>query len=273
MAPFYFITFIETRELFLCANIHYSFSLKIKMNIFMKLSAFKFLLPITPLFLIQACSEQPSNLFFPSEKGITWTYNVEQLTMTEPVFYRMMFTNLGKKKIDDQSFYIRKLHNNSFQYFNDDDSGFYELIKNQETKTEHKKYLFKYPLKMTTTWKAEGDPFLMRRSIDEINAQQNSMPGLSQDSPLKMEYKIASMSDSVKVPAGKFKGCMKVVGKGNCSFSSTGSFARKMIVEVINNEWYCPEVGLVKIDRRESSERVSLKPVHYVIELEKISHQ
>ena len=233
---------------------------------------------ISSLAGMAACNQEAGPGHFPLTEGMTWQYHVEQLTLTLPVKYKMLMTNLGKHEVDGQQYYLKQSQNDALQYYNEDETGLFRLIEQEPEdsdtgiaeKSYSKQYLFHYPLQVGTRWQGLSTPFLMKRSIEQINAEQNSMPGLSQKTPLEMTYEIESIDETVEVPAGKFKGCMKIVGKGSCTFSSVGSFARKITVDVENKDWFCPGAGLVKVRRDEISQRVSLDSVYYTIELERI---
>lgn len=216
---------------------------------------------------VTGCSSSLDNAYFPHEKGLTWFYQVKQLTMTEPIKYKMINTSHGTKDIDGTHTILKQMFSGEMLQYTYDSKGVYRIDREG-----NRKILFKYPLQAGTQWQANERPYLMERSIKEINAQQNSMPGLSLSEALVMNYSIDSVNESVDVPAGRFHSCMKITGRGSCSFSSVGSFARKIDVNVEHTDWYCPGAGLVKVDRKENSERVSLKSVYYTIELERLSH-
>ncbi|MCG8325625.1 MAG: hypothetical protein MI673_08910 [Thiotrichales bacterium] len=202
-------------------------------------------------------------------------YTVEQLTKAEPVNYKMIITNLGKQDVSGTEAYSMKLHDGSLFHYMETEEGIARIAVTDAdgtlTKDSDMLFRFRYPLTEGTTWETPGVPFLMQKSIDEINDLQNSMPALSLTTPLTMTYKIDSLNARVEVPAGKYRQCMKVTGTGSCTFSSVGSFARQIIIDVINTDWYCPETGLVKTVREEVSRRIVLDPVKYSVELEHIS--
>jgi hypothetical protein len=75
------------------------------------------------------------------------------------------------------------------------------------------------------------------------------------------------MTDMVKVPAGAFENCMRVVMSGN-AFVDAGNYVGKTIVRVTETNWYAPGVGLVKSVREESTKHRALDKGGIILELE-----
>ena len=81
-----------------------------------------------------------------------------------------------------------------------------------------------------------------------------------------MKYSIISSNIRLKVKAGEFENCIYVKGNGNTEFiADTRSGPNK--VQVLSEEWYCPEVGLVKHKRVESTDNSAFGTQKYYKEL------
>ena len=169
--------------------------------------------------------------------------------------------------------YPRRDHNGTVTYYRIEDTGillFGRRINDENIlRDQPGKYLIRFPLKIGTEWKQTTRPYLTEKMIQEINNMQNSMPGLSLVKPLNMHYQIESIDDIVEVPAGRYHNCLRIRGAGQCSFTSSGSFAKHIVIDVEHKDWYCPDVGLVKTERYEVDQRGVLQPSTYKSELER----
>jgi hypothetical protein len=66
-----------------------------------------------------------------------------------------------------------------------------------------------------------------------------------------MTYIVEAMDETVAVPAGTFKSCARVAGNGNFTLyvDAVQGFRD---VPIVNREWYCKGVGLVRVERTET---------------------
>jgi hypothetical protein len=65
-----------------------------------------------------------------------------------------------------------------------------------------------------------------------------------------MNYSVEDMEASVSVPAGEFNKCALVVGKADLTLY-TDPLNGFQKIPLTSKEWYCPGVGLVKLERVE----------------------
>ena len=77
--------------------------------------------------------------------------------------------------------------------------------------------------------------------------------------PVQIEKAIVAVDAEVSVPAGHFSNCLKVSGHGHTSVR-TDRGTSQAIVNVDISEWYAAGVGLVKLEREETSPSPFLKP-------------
>lgn len=77
--------------------------------------------------------------------------------------------------------------------------------------------------------------------------------------PLTLEYRIESVTDVVRVPAGEFRDCLRVVASGELS-ADVGNYVGRTAISVEVTEWYAPGVGLVRSRR---VERTDAKGLNY----------
>jgi hypothetical protein len=81
-----------------------------------------------------------------------------------------------------------------------------------------------------------------------------------------LEARIESLEEIVDVPAGRFKNCMKITMSGS-SFKDAGNYVGLTLVNVEQTSWYAPDVGLVKMQRIETTQSDALDKGTLLIDL------
>lgn len=76
--------------------------------------------------------------------------------------------------------------------------------------------------------------------------------------PITLNKTIAAVGETVTVSAGRFENCLRVDGVSH-AFVGTDRGNSEAAVTVTTREWYAPGVGLVRLERTESSESTFLK--------------
>ena len=75
---------------------------------------------------------------------------------------------------------------------------------------------------------------------------------------LSMLFQIMAKDETVTVPAGTFKHCIKIVGTAEFSFVADAAQGYKTVL-VTQTEWYAPSIGLVKLERDEDLNQAIFK--------------
>ncbi len=70
--------------------------------------------------------------------------------------------------------------------------------------------------------------------------------------PIMMVYAIVALDQKVETASGNFEGCIKVVGEAKIRLYVDAQFNWREI-PLFSTEWYCPGVGLVRVERVETS--------------------
>jgi hypothetical protein len=164
-----------------------------------------------------------SLLYFPLKPGMTWTY---QVVSDRGETRKIIVTDLPPREIGDTKLALKKWNfggASKYYLIGTDDSGVYrygeqESENSEPIVTKPKVYYLKNPISNGTTW--------------DINTK------LGEDN-LTVNLTIESISDSVSVPAGTFKDCLKIKHVG-------GNQQNGASISLEAYEWYAPEVGLVK---------------------------
>ena len=101
-----------------------------------------------------------------------------------------------------------------------------------------------FPLREGTTWSSTARLQL----FDLPKKLEDGWDGLSRY--MTMDYTVTSLHESVKVPAGRFSRCLRIDAVGFLDLPQRIMLGIRMI-KVEQTQWYAPEVGLIKMTRRE----------------------
>ena len=89
--------------------------------------------------------------------------------------------------------------------------------------------------------------------------------------PVDLTMTVASIDETTSVPAGTFKSCIRLDGKGGRTVRIDRGNA-SATVTVILQEWYAPGIGLIKMTRSENTESPFLKTGCFTQELLQFEH-
>ena len=202
------------------------------------------------IFFLSACSKKPEgSVYFPLQKGLSWTYKVTTEYPDESHENELTITSLGKRSFDDKTYFIRRTSSGIDYYINHDEQGVYReglrtMVKLKPSLDSEKRYILKFPLEIGTNWDEISRPMVLLRISpirEKIREGHYNVP---------MSYRIASLSSTVTVPAGSFENCIKVIAEGILGIYTDAMHGERE-VPITTEEWYAPGVGLVKQVRYE----------------------
>jgi hypothetical protein len=111
------------------------------------------------------------------------------------------------------------------------------------------------------TWK--GDT--RTRVLEVTSHAAGALYKIEADVPLV--YTVEGLAETVRVPAGEFRGCLRIRATGR-----TLAEVRKQVglaeIQIDQVEWYARGVGLVRTERRETTSSSALPSGTLVVELE-----
>ncbi|HXH04594.1 MAG TPA: hypothetical protein VNN09_14925 [Candidatus Competibacteraceae bacterium] len=179
-----------------------------------------------------------STRYFPLASGLQWRYQVSR-TDRPGLFTDLTVASLATELHDGQPLQIRRGSSGREYLFGRDDWGIYragwrEAADFELRWEEARRYVLPDPLTPRQQW---------RRA-----------PAISGE----LLYTVESLEDTVRVPAGAFRRCLRVRGTGVLP-------APAGPVEVLTQEWYAPGIGLIKLRRRERAHTTT--PSEMLIEL------
>ncbi|MCU7871672.1 MAG: hypothetical protein KZQ91_02885 [Candidatus Thiodiazotropha sp. (ex Lucinoma borealis)] len=154
-------------------------------------------------------------------------------------------------------------------YVTENETGIYRiakrtLVESKPVLDDAPNWILKYPYKMGTSWSNNTSPFVLRR----IHPYEER---LTRSMNLKMAFQIAAENETVIVPAGQFKHCIRVDGEANFTIYADASSGYEEIL-INTTEWYAPGVGLVKLLREEPLDNDVFAGGHVLLELKDLMY-
>ena len=202
---------------------------------------------------LAACSgKPPGDALFPLDAGRAWTYRVtstfeNETTERETLTLRAL-GNEAVPALDGKAF--RRRSDSGVDYWlRSDDKGVYRVASKNDLEAEAKpdkpeRFVLKAPVVVGTQWQAPTTAYLLKRRAEFPPEIRHSHPAIP------MQYRIEALGEKVDTAAGHFDKCVRVKGEGTVRvFADPNTGWRDMVLTTL--EWYCPGVGLVRLERRE----------------------
>ena len=211
---------------------------------------------IALLLLLAACGGTPQEPFFPREEGRHWRY---QLTTTyddgaaDPQTESLELRARGASDAAGGTAWKRTSSTGVAYWLRRDDTGVYRVAMQGPLDPAPRsdgasRYVLKKPYAIGTQWEAETTAYVLRRR----NEFPPELRHLARYRSLPMKYRIAQLDAQLETRAGRFANCLRVDGTGEIHLYVDELFAVRG-VPFTTREWYCPGVGLVKLERVERS--------------------
>lgn len=202
---------------------------------------------------LAGCGRAPADdRYFPLEPGHRWTYRVttqtdegrEQETLTLRTEGRDTLPALDGKTA------LRRRSDSGVDYWlQADASGIVRVASKSDAEPEPRldappRTVLKTPYAVGTQWQTPTAPYLLMRRNDFPREIRHAHPSVA------MVYQIEATDETVTTPAGRFEHCLRVRGTAGLKvYADPASGWRE--VPLVTTEWYCPDVGLVKLERDE----------------------
>ena len=208
--------------------------------------------------MLVACGRAPAAIetdaLFPLAEGHSWTYRVTTALDdgdNEPRREQLTLRNRGKDSIDGGPAWRRRSDSGVEYWLRSDDTGIYRVATKTDLDRERKvdnprRYVLQKPYAVGTEWEASTIAYVLQR--------KNEVPREIRytHKPVAMKYRIEALGEKVETPAGTFDACLRVHGEAQIRLYVDAMFAWRDI-PLTTLEWYCPGVGLVRLERREPS--------------------
>ena len=200
--------------------------------------------------VLAGCSRPPTNELFPLDAGHRWVYDVTTELENNVVEHETLsFSSHGNEALADGAAFRRHGDSGVDYWLRSDDTGIYRVASKSDLDAEPQldkpvRYVLKMPLAVGTSWQAPTTAYLLRRRQEFPPEIRHTHPGVP------MTYVIDAVGQAVQTRVGSFSGCTRVKGTAVLKlFADPVVGWREM--PLTTTEWYCPGVGLVKLERKE----------------------
>lgn len=202
--------------------------------------------------LVTGCDKASETSYFPIAKGTEWIYEVTTEMGGSATRELQTIRALGEQVDDGETLVVRRSElgrTAGVEYLlRVSDNGVTRVgqrtdLQEVPVRDETPRTVLKYPLKTGIGWSAPTVPYTILRA--------NEYPReLKYGKPVMMSYTVESVDEEVAVPAGTYRHCARILGQATLTLYTdpVNGFAK---VPVTTMEWYCPGVGLVKLERVE----------------------
>jgi hypothetical protein len=220
---------------------------------------------------LAACRQSPSNdSLFPLDAGHRWTYRVttrlgedtsERESLTLRTLGREVVAALG-----DEAAWRRRSDSGVDYWLRADASGIYRVASKSDLDPEPKpdnprRFVLKAPFSVGTQWQATTTAYLLMRQNEFPREIRHTHPGVP------MTYQIEALAEVLDLPAGHFERCVRVRGVASVRLYADPTSGWRDL-PLTSLEWYCPGVGLVRMERSEPAASAFLTGGTRTLELE-----
>lgn len=207
---------------------------------------------------LAACNAPPAGTsLFPLEAGRQWTYDVSIEREGGIVEHETQsFSTLGEERLVDLTAWRRRSDSGVDYWLRADDSGIYRVASKSDLDADpvpdkERRYVLKTPHTVGTQWQAPTTAYLLQRRQEFPREIRHTHP------VIPMSYAIEAVSETVSTRAGRFEGCLRVKGAALLMLFAD-PVAGWTNMPLTTTEWYCPGVGLVKLERQEPAKSAFL---------------
>ncbi len=205
--------------------------------------------------LCVSCTNKEDS-YFPLSNGYKWRYDVSLVTRDGLERQQYILNNLGESELDGVPVYLRKSFGGEILYYSISDDGVYYLgnldsLSLTPQFNENKQLVIPEPLSVDTKWEQSTITKLLKKTGPPQRTEFKII------AKVPLEAKIESLDEIVDVPAGRFEKCMKISMSGS-SFKDAGNYVGLTLVNVEQTNWYAPGIGLVKMERIETTKSNAL---------------
>ena len=207
------------------------------------------------LLCLSSCNTEKKN-YFPLGEKRSWSYQIDVIPEIETKkIYKKINSGLKKQKItsvitnEEITVFPIQRENNSIYFYTKSKNGISRIgVQFSGNKNiifeKNKRFVIKYPLKKGSSWNSMSKTYLTLRRYPYFDYKAIT--------DFEISNQIISTNEIVKVPAGEFKNCIQIKGLGETNFVDREIGSIK--IKILTNEWYAPNIGLIKSVRVEETD-------------------
>ena len=232
----------------------------------MNIHAAPFLAALCSAPILASCGSQAGN-FFPLEKGSRWIYRVYTTTMDVRRITMYAVENLGRTPLNGEFLNARRTGGGTTYYYREAGGAIWRA---GETLPDKPTRMYPTPVVVlprpatlsSAPWSDWENTALLQR---QVSPKAKSIYSIRVR--LQIHFVIEQDNDEVVVPGGRFEHCLRVHGTG-VTEADVGYHAGPTTIQVDSIAWFAPGVGLVKSERRETTNTPLIPAGAYRMELE-----
>jgi hypothetical protein len=199
---------------------------------------------------LAACGDRESD-YFPLRPGWTWEYRVAtDIQSVGKQVSKTLVNDRPRTELDGKRVVPRIAQDGRVYYYAALAEGV-ALVATREDRlispAPPGEYVLKYPLEKGATWQVASRTHLLRRQVFTRGVRNVII-----DTPIDLTYTVEALDDTVTVPAGTFRRCLRLHAEGTRKVDLGGGIGQ-VVLTVTSDEWFAPGVGLVKLVRSEDS--------------------
>ena len=208
--------------------------------------------------------------WFPLKPKWEWRYQTVKTTSEGITRGEYLIENLGEINVNGNSYFARRNDYGTRLFFSRDTSGVFRIGKQTLVAKEinfdpSPRAVLPSPRSIGKTWFVDSHPYVMERlfPVRETFTRQNVF---------QMAYTVESTTETVTVPAGTFENTLHIKATGTATVLADLAKARygASDAEMITEEWYAKDVGLIKLVRTENFPNELFTDGTYTMELQEL---
>lgn len=226
---------------------------------------------LLPALLLAACGRGPGgDQLFPLDAGRQWTYRVTTEWENDTLSHEtLVMRNEGHAPLDlhgdSQDAWRRRSEDGVTYWLRSDATGIYRVASKSDLQAEPQadpapRYVLRQPLVVGTQWQASTTAYLLQRRQEFPREIRHTHPAVP------MSYRIAATDTTLDTPVGRLEHCLQVEGQAKVHL-----FADPVVgwrdLPLTTLEWYCPGVGLARLERHEPAHSTFLSGGSLTMEL------
>lgn len=188
----------------------------------------------------------------------TWFYAVERTTMDGTTELRHSVTNRPVAAPTHDA--VRETAGGGQRRYQRRDDGIFELAGAEAGAAARDVRLLPGVVEPGTRWHSPGTTVTLENSGPPWETLFRIRV------PLTMEYHVAATGEAVRTRAGRFRDCLLVVGHGRTN-ADVGNYIGRTDIEVTSRAWYAPDIGLVRLEREETTSAAAISAGRINMEL------
>ncbi|MGQ0658730.1 MAG: hypothetical protein ACT4NU_11675 [Chromatiales bacterium] len=214
--------------------------------------------------MVGSCGREDIS-YFPVGRGTHWQYAITVKTTERVKQGRLLIAGMPASTWQGQRVYASHLNDGTTYLYSLGTDGIRRVGVRKAGKAEviadpPGNYVLPFPLITGASWEQKTTTGVLEATV------LASGHALSLKVPVELTYRIESVDDEVRVPAGTFRGCLRVRGAGRTVYQGD-NWVLTSDVAVDHVDWYAPGVGLVRSQRVETTSSNVVPRGDYLLEL------